>query len=990
MTENFEEKLGKLTELLEKQIEAYANLNDTTKKTEEQQKKSLESSILEAKGYKKVNGEIISIEEDRIKAEAKLTQELYDKFGKEKVLNQKIQDEYNKQLKSITDVIKGSIEITDAQKQNLAKLKQSNEYIAAQQASEFKKQAEALGAIVQSNGKLLEVNNKIITDSIKLSDEQKKQLAAAKMAQDPGKAVGDMANRYKDTSNTLTDFSNKLQESASSSVGWTSTIQLAEAAISGMAKGITVFTSSIYKGERGATVTANALNELTKSVGDTMTGIGTAFAIFSWFMPGGAIVKGLKIVGGLLGVLGGQLIKGYGELQKLGAEQNDALFKAYNRLSASGLGAAKGLEGVIDTVHTLNMSVPEIEKFTELLTNNSKELKLLGATAGEGAQNFAKVAGELSKSKIGEQLERLGVTAEEQREHTLRYMVNQTRMGLAQGKTQQELIRGSQQYIEELDKVAMLTGASRKTQEEARAAVMAENELRAAIYEAKKNKDFALVEKLEQAAELAKNLKIMGDTRGMTGVSKYAAAGFNPTDEVSGAAMLTFQEALTNISQGKGGSASDNLTTALKGLQTSMDNYAGAAKFGGDFKPLQTADMATAADMVGIKESFDEKRKQDPNKSTNDILTEIQNARKTADERLTATVEGNRMQQAAAQIMDKAAFQYNDAAKIHAAASTKFKEAVDTFAKVVGAKPVAGGTNVNSGTSAPQPAPAPPNAGALQMGGMADQRRQGLGGASQGIPTPLPSNLTPKGRGISSSTPDNTHATPSGGGTGDNIKLSSISSKSGKSTQVGAAYASQFQQLVDYLDTTGYEIRSLGGYIDRDVRGKPGVKSVHAHGGAIDINPDTNPMGGNLVTDMPADISSIAKSLGLGWGGNWNSRKDAMHFSAAMSEGGTLLKARNGGIFNGPTSGYDVQLHGREAIVPLPNPNSIISVNEGVKKESVTTAMQDLGSTSSSTESPSAILQELLSLMENKFDAMISQLSTGNDISDKLLRNSMV
>jgi hypothetical protein len=104
----------------------------------------------------------------------------------------------------------------------------------------------------------------------------------------------------------------------------------------------------------------NALNELTKSVGDTMTGIGTAFAIFSWFMPGGAIVKGLKIVGGLLGVLGGQLIKGYGELQKLGAEQNDALFKAYNRLSASGLGAAKGLEGVIDTVHTLNISVPEI------------------------------------------------------------------------------------------------------------------------------------------------------------------------------------------------------------------------------------------------------------------------------------------------------------------------------------------------------------------------------------------------------------------------------------------------------------------------------------------------------------------------------------------------------------------------------------------------------------------------------------------------------
>jgi hypothetical protein len=47
-------------------------------------------------------------------------------------------------------------------------------------------------------------------------------------------------------------------------------------------------------------------------------------------------------------------------------------------------------------------------------------------------------------------------------------------------------------------------------------------------------------------------------------------------------------------------------------------------------------------------------------------------------------------------------------------------------------------------------------------------------------------------------------------------------------------------------------------------------------------------------------------------------------------------------------------------------------------------------STSNSSESSSAILQELLGLMENKFDAMIDKLSTSNDISDKLLRNSMV
>lgn len=993
MAENFEERLVKLTELLEKQIEAFGNLNDTTERTEQQQKKALEDTILQEKGYKKVSGEIISIEEDRIKAEEKLTKELNVKFTKEVVLNQKIQDEYNKQLKSITDVIKGSIEITDAQKQNLAKLKQSGEYIAAQQANEFKKQAESLGAIVASNGKLLEVNGKIIQNTTKLTGEQQKQLDQLK-AGGAGKHFGEMSEKFKDTNNIVTAVSDKLKDLAGSSVLATAGLQLAGEVLEGTIKGLTVFTSSIYKGERGATVTAKSLNELTKTVGDTMTGIGTAFAIFSFFMPGGIIVKGLKIVGGILGALGGQLVKGYGELQKLGAEQNDALFKAYNRLSASGLGAAKGLEGVIDTVHTLNMSVPEIEKFTELLTNNSKELKLLGTTAGDGAQNFAKVAGELSKSKIGEQLERLGVTAEEQREHTLRYMTQQTRMGMAQGKTQQELLRGSQQYIEELDKIAMLTGASRKDQEEARAAIMAENELRAAMYEAEKNKDTELSAKLKQAFDLAANLRVMGDTRGATGVSKYAAAGFNPTDEVSGAAMQTFNEALTNISQGKGGSASDNLSTALKGLQTSMDNYAGVAKFGSDVKALQTVDMAKGADMVLANKKFQEEKLKNPNVTIDQVLELMQQERMDADPRLKATVAGNRMQQAAAQVMDKAAFQFNDAAKIHAAASTKFQQAVQTFADVAGAKPVAGGTNKNSMAppsaipAIPMAPGAPLNAGSSALGGMADQRRSGLEGASQGIPTPLPSNLTPKSRSMKTGS-DDTHAT--GGGGSSNIKLSSISSKSGKSTQVGATYASQFQQLVDYLDNTGYEIRSLGGYIDRDVRGKPGQKSVHAHGGAIDINPDTNPMSGTLVTDMPGDISSVARSLGLGWGGNWNNRKDAMHFSAAMSEGGSLLKARNGGIFNGPASGYDVKLHGREAIVPLPNPNSIISVNEGVKKESVTSAMKNLGSTASnSADEPAIILQELMGMMEDKFNEMISQLSTGNDISDKLLRNAMV
>ena len=159
-----------------------------------------------------------------------------------------------------------------------------------------------------------------------------------------------------------------------------------------------------------------------------------------------------------------------------------------------------------------------------------------------------------------------------------------------------------------------------------------------------------------------------------------------------------------------------------------------------------------------------------------------------------------------------------------------------------------------------------------------------------------------------------------GGGTGlkGPPKLTSVRSKTGKAAQVNTEYAPRFQGIIDYLDSVGYEIKSLGGYIDRDVRGKPGVKSVHGHGGAIDINPAENPMGGQLITDMPENISAMAKQMGLGWGGNWASVKDAMHFSVAKHEGGDI-KLSEGGVAVGPNGGYPATLHGEEAVIPLNN-----------------------------------------------------------------------
>ncbi len=76
-----------------------------------------------------------------------------------------------------------------------------------------------------------------------------------------------------------------------------------------------------------------------------------------------------------------------------------------------------------------------------------------------------------------------------------------------------------------------------------------------------------------------------------------------------------------------------------------------------------------------------------------------------------------------------------------------------------------------------------------------------------------------------------------------------------------------------------YDVRLLGGYCSRAIRGSTTSPSNHSWGLAIDINSDRNPMvAGKLITDMPAPMVLAWKSLGFGWGGDYKSRKDAMHF----------------------------------------------------------------------------------------------------------------
>jgi hypothetical protein len=122
--------------------------------------------------------------------------------------------------------------------------------------------------------------------------------------------------------------------------------------------------------------------------------------------------------------------------------------------------------------------------------------------------------------------------------------------------------------------------------------------------------------------------------------------------------------------------------------------------------------------------------------------------------------------------------------------------------------------------------------------------------------------------------------------------LVTVKSRNGVSFAVDSRYAQNFLGFVNDLEATGYDVRSVMGYQPRNVAGT-NVPSYHAQGAAIDVNPTQNPVGS--LGNLPPNVRAIARKWGLGWGEDWRTKKDPMHFSIASQEGGSVPLSRYGG-----------------------------------------------------------------------------------------------
>jgi len=559
------------------------------------------------------------------------------------------------------------------------------------QQKEFLQQGDRLNAERRTQAAIENAasNAKIEKENAVSSKQVSNANIAAKLQIGSAKDIANLSAEFEKSGGAFGSVTNGLSELVGGSARLNVGFAAAQAVFGGLSAATMQLTKSIYAGERGAMVGAKAVTKFADGLNSAINFISAAL----WFIPG----LGLAAKIGARALSVGLQAVGYGvkkaaEFNEVAAEQTDRLFKSFNELSKSGLSTARGMDGVFDTLQTLGMAASEIEKFNALLKSNSKDLKLFGTTTAEGARQFAEVAGKLYKSDLGAKLELLGVTADEQREHTLKYMSMQTRMGLDLNKTQAEQIRGAKEYIEQLDRLSQLTGATKKEQEEAREAVMKIDQLRAAMLMAEDRGDTQESERLKMVMALASREQELGNSRGVKGIVDVGVNKGGFTTQEGAIASQQYRKGFDLIREGNR-NVEDILDAANKSSKDQARRVAPLAKISGDTSGLFLGGIGSTVDESKRFEQARKLQEKNPGMSISDALKKLQQEKENNPDQSTKNmVDAGRSQQAAAMTMDSVVKSFNYSAELNKFASTTFENAVKVFGDTVGAKGPVGGT----------------------------------------------------------------------------------------------------------------------------------------------------------------------------------------------------------------------------------------------------------------------------------------------------------
>lgn len=206
------------------------------------------------------------------------------------------------------------------------------------------------------------------------------------------------------------------------------------------------FTRAAFSGQEGLSKYADSVSNASGALGQFAGGLGRF----------GSVVGGL--------------ITAIGSFTASALEQNDNMVKAYESLSQIGSVTSDGLAGVRDRLNDIGLSTAEYEKFINVLKPVSQTLVSFGGSVSNGTDSMINVLSKFTgrDNELELSLRRIGYTTTDIREGVTDYVMLQTRLGKAQGKTTEELTKEAQKYLIQMKGLQELTGLTREDQQRSR------------------------------------------------------------------------------------------------------------------------------------------------------------------------------------------------------------------------------------------------------------------------------------------------------------------------------------------------------------------------------------------------------------------------------------------------------------------------------------------------------------------------------------------
>lgn len=633
--------------------------------------------------------------------------------------------------------------------------------------------------------------------------------------------IDKMAERVADRGGNVTDFYRRMQYTTE--------------ALSALGGGFKGFLGSVANGK----TSFDSLTPIIDGIGKALSGIPFAGPALQ------ALAEGAKFL----------------------LSQLQTATESFQKLGAVGALTTRGMSGVQEQFLQSGMS---LEGFRNAVTANAATLARFGGTVGRGAEDFSKIVGQILDSEVGDQLRRLGYSADTFGDAAAGYVEQQTRLGVAQTRTNAQLAQGAAAYAKELDVLAKLTGMQREEIQKQQQAALSESRFRAKIdeltaqgrtAEAKALMDFqTMVSKA--SPELAQGLRDL-------------ATGNATTEAAQQVLRMGGQEILQQVESGLIGPV-DAFKALQAGVRNNLPAMRDLAKAVGDETKAFT-NYAQASDLANAKIVDGQV-----------VLAEQNRQMARGTDRLTDnTVSAQKaMEQMSRQIQGLAFTILPNFSSVIEKTTSVMRDALQklgvTLPTAAGGGAPGGGAGAGAGTAPP---------GGTGGGGAATTGGGGVFGAI--------------GRGLSRL---------AAGGIGgavnpeDVIRFTGNTGSKEHFDKLDPAVRDAFLMMArDYNNLTGDKLQINSAFRS------PGEQAA--------IDPGANPKAAPGMSlhnvGRALDIQSNQKNYLAGAG-----LLERYGFKTLPNDPPHIFM-QTGGVATGPRSGYSAMLHGTEAVVPLPDGKTI-------------------------------------------------------------------